>query len=197
MKKLLLSFMLFIPVLLMAQHPGGGFSGSDYVLMGETQIVLKDGSSVTCKDNVDGVKIGKTNIDYKDVDHILLVKTKLSGFDAHNGSIYKYITVKGKPKLVCLIVETPNLSFYQERPKMTGGGNPTSASYRPDGQKSNFFMIKDASEEADKVDFGKNYSNLDKIFPNCPRFVEYQKDKELRKELTFSKICEIYNDCLK
>lgn len=193
MKRLFFYLIIFIPSVLFAQHPGGTFSGSDYVLMGETEIVLKDGSKISCKDKIDGTEIGKTNIDYKDVDHIRLVKTSLRGFESHDGFIYKYITVKDKPKLVNLIIETPELSFYQERPKMTGGGYNAIGLFQSHGQKHKLFMIKDGAENAVEVNFGKNFKNIAKLFPDCPKLIHYQKDKELRKELTLTMICSIYN----
>lgn len=193
MKRLLFYVFVLIPSVLFGQHAGGTFSGSDYVLIGETEIVLKDGSKISCTDKIDGTEIGKTNIDYKDVDYILLVKTSLRGFESHNGSIYKYIIIKNKPKLVNSIIETPKLSFYQERPKMTGGGYNAIGLYQTDGQKHRLFMIKDGAENAVEVKFGKNFKNIAKLFPDCPLLIRYQKDKKLRKELTLTMICSIYN----
>lgn len=194
MKRLFFYLIIFIPSVLSAQHAGGTFSGSDFVLMGETEIVLKDSSKISSKDKIDGIKIGKTNIDYNDVAYIRLVKTSLRGFESSNGSIYKYITVKNKPKLVKPIIETPKLSFYQERPKMTGGGYNAIGIFQPDGQKTKLFMIKDGAENAEEANFGKNFGNIPKLFPDCPKLLQYQKDKELRKQLTLTLICNIYNE---
>lgn len=194
MKKLFFCLIIFIPSILLAQHAGGTFSGSDYVLLGETEIVLKDSSKISCKDKIDGIDIGKTNIDYEDVAYIRLVKTSLRGYESHNGSIYKYIIVKNKPKLVNLIIETPGLSFYQERPKMTGGGYNAIGIFQSHGQKHKLFMIKNGAEDATEVDFGKNFKNIGKLFPDCPELLNYQKDKELRKRLTLTMICAIYNE---
>lgn len=121
MKKILLAIIVFLPSVLLAQHARGTFGSSNYLLMGETEIVLKDGNRVSCSENIDGTKIGDTDIDYKDVDHIRLIKTRVTGHDSQNGSIYKYLTIKNKPKLVKVIIETPMLSFYQERPKTKRG----------------------------------------------------------------------------
>lgn len=39
--------------------------------------------------------------------------------------VYEFIRLKNKPQLVIILEETVGLSFYVERPKMTGGGYNT------------------------------------------------------------------------
>lgn len=190
MKNLLTFFLLIIPLILCAQHPGGGFSGKDYVLHGESEIVLKDGTKVICKNRINGTKIGKTNINYKDVDYIRLVKTSLRGFEFANGATYKFITVKNKPQLVKIVIETPRLSFYRERPKMTGGGHNALGQFQPHGvTNGKMFVIKDNNENAETLD-GKN---MDKLFSDCPRLIQYYNDKQLNEKLTIEKLAYIYN----
>ncbi len=87
MKKLLLFLIIFTPSILLAQYPGSTFSKEGWVLVGETEIVLKDGSKVSCHDKIKNTTIGKTDIDYANVDYIRLVKTKLRGFESHNINI--------------------------------------------------------------------------------------------------------------
>lgn len=195
MKTTLILLFLTICLFMKAQHPGGGFSGKSYVLHGETEIILKDGSKVTCKDRINGVDIGKTNIDYKNVDHIRLIKTSLKGFERANGSIYKFIRFKNKPQLVRVLEETPRLSFYVERPKMTGGGYNAIGQFQPHGVSARkIFMVKSGSDEAQIFDTGKNGKNIPILFPECPRLKQYQADNELRKMLSLLGIAYIYNN---
>lgn len=182
-----------IPLVINAQHPGGSFSGKSYVLYGETEIVLKDSSKVICHDKIDGTKLGKTGIDYKNVDRIRLVKTSLKGFNSANGTIYKFVQVKNKPQLVKILIETPRVSFYQERPKMTGGGHNALGQFQAHGvSDGKLFITKNNSEEALELYADK----ITKLFSDCPRLIQFQKDKELRKKLTLRRIGYIYNvDC--
>ncbi len=195
MKKLsFLLFILFIPFYTYAQYEGGSYASKSYVLLGETEIVLKNGQKVMCQDKIAGTKLGNTDIDYKDVDYIRLVKTKLTAYSKMDGSIFKFIIVKDKPQLVLVIVESPNLSFYKERPKTHGGGSNAIGVYQPFTDTYDVFMIKNG--ETKKVDFGDNWKNMKKIFPDCPRLIQYQQDKQLRKSLAFYEvIVYLYNNC--
>lgn len=194
MKKLLFLLVILFPVCIYAQYAGGTFSGKNYVLSGESEIILKNGESVTCKDKIDGTKLGKTDIDYKDVDYIRLIKTNMSGFSKANGTTYKYVNIKNKPRLVLILAKSPKVSFYKERPKMTGGGYNAIGHFQPHGETYKVFMVKNGEENAQEVDFGKNMKNIAKIFPDCPRLIQYQKIKELRSLLSLQGIAYIYNN---
>ena len=178
------------------EYAGGTFAGKNYVLMGESEIVLKTGEKVITTDKIDGTKLGKTDIDYKDVDYICLIKTSLrgGGFEKANGSKYKYIDIKNKPQLVQIIYESPKISFYQERPKMTGGGYDAVGNFQQHGQTAKTFMLNNADGSVKEIDLGKNGKNIPKIFSDCPRLIQYQKDKNMRSLLSLVGIVYIYNN---
>lgn len=207
MKKILLLLItISLPVILYAQHPRGSFSGKNYVLQAETEITLKDGSKISCKDKIDGIKIGKTNVDYKDVDYIRIVKVKGWGWKQANGTTYKYITIDNEPQLVRILVESPKLSFYMERPIMTGGGYNGNGTKQHDSGTYKVFMIKDTNDEIKEL----NYTNIKKfvpnvedlflgkelinLFPDCPRLIQYQKDMDMKDLLSIPNIVYIYNN---
>ncbi len=192
-QKILFLFIILFPTIVSAQHAGGTFSGKSYVLMGESEIILKNGEKVICKDKIDGTKLGKTDIDYKDVDYIRLIKTNLKGFSKTNGTTYKYVNIKNKPQLVLIIEESPKISFYKERSQMVGGGY-FMGHFQPNSETFKVFLVRNGEENAQEVDFGKNKKNIAKIFPDCPRLSQYQKDKELRSLLSFEGIIYIYNN---
>ena len=202
MKKILFLSLLILPVILFAQHPRGSFSGKNFVLHGEMEIVLKDGSIVKNKDKVDGTKIGKTNIDYKDVDYIHLIKTK-SGYKKAHETIYKYITVKGEPQLVRVLIESPQLSYYLERPIKSATVYNQGARITNSG-KFTVFLKKGDSDELMEMYYNPNTNfvpfpheltigkNIADFFPECPKLIQYQNDKELKDWLTLEASVYLY-----
>lgn len=178
MKKLILFLGLFISLNLSAQYPRGDFASKDYVLMGDTEIVMKDGTVVKCSDKVSGKTIGKTNIDFKDVDYIRLIKTNMRTYEGFNGSIYKYIPIaKNKYQFMLVVTQTPEIAIYEERPLVTGTGQMNS----PHGLKKTYFIKKAEDDFAQKINIGKKWKNAHKYFPDCPRILQHQKDKVSQK----------------
>lgn len=202
-----LSFIIILfPLFLGAQHPRGSFSGKNYVLHAETEIVLKDGTKVQCKDKIDGVKIGKTKIDYNDVDYIRIIKAKGYGWKSSNETTYKYIIIKDQPQLVRILVESPKLSFYLERPIMTGGGYNGAGMRQKDGGRFKVFMVKDTDTKVHELDYIDLKSFVPKaedfllgkvlldFFPDCPRLIQYYNNKKKRNQLSLPVISSIYNE---
>lgn len=179
------------------QHPRSDFSSKSYVLCGESEIVLKNGDRIKNQDKISGTKIGKTDINYEDVDYICLIKSSLKGYSSSNGSFYKYISIKNKPRLVKIVIESPKLSFYKERPKATGGGYNAIGLYQSPGTNSKTYMIKNADKNAQEVNFGRNFKNLAKLFPECPQLSQSRKEISQSPLNSFQMIIDIYNnDCL-
>ncbi len=77
---------------------------------------------------------------------------------------------------------------------MTGGGYNSVGAFQPHGSIYTRFMIRNGNSKVEKVDFGKKYKKIAKIFSDCPKFLEYQKNRKLRRKLNLEKICEIYNE---
>lgn len=203
--KTILFAMFLLPTLLFAQGPRGSFSSKDFALKGGIEIVLKSGEKIPCKEKVDGTKIGKTDIDYKDVDYIRLIKAGGWGWKSADETIYKYIIVKNKPLLVRVLIESPKLSFYLERPVMTGGGYAGNVR-QPDSGKYTVYVKKYTEEKlhklyytrvnsfvpkAKELNIGKGISN---ILSDCPRLIQYQKDKNMKSLLSFVSIAYLYNE---
>lgn len=195
-------FVFFVSVSLFAQHPRGSFSGKNYVLHGDMEIVLKDGRIVKNKNKVDGKKIGKTNIDYSEVDYIHVIKAK-SGYKKANETIYKYITVKGEPQLVRVLIESPKLSYYLERPVSITTVYNQGARITKSG-KFTVFLKKGDSEELMELYYNPNTNfvpfpheltigkNIADFFSECPRFIQYQQDKEIISWLTLEASVYLY-----
>lgn len=93
---------------------------------------------------------------------------------------FKYIIIEDEPCLAEIIVETPMLKFYQTRPKMTGGGFNSGGMFQNHGTKLYPYFIKGKDNEAQPADFGKNLKNIGEYFSDCPRMIQYAKDKKIR-----------------
>lgn len=179
MKKITLLIFFLLPIIMQAQHAGGNLASKDYILYGETEVVMKDGTKITCTDKINGTKIGKTDIDYQDVDYIVLVKTITTGHSSHNGNRYKYVPIgKNKVRLMLIINESDKLSLYQQRPTLTGGGLGPSGHVKSDGQHSVYYMIRDGNPIAIKVDLGNKLKKVSKYFQDCPRVLKHIQNKE-------------------
>lgn len=191
MKKGILILVILFPFALHAQFAGWG---RDFILNGEMEIVLKDGSRIHCNDVINGVKnTGNTGLDYRDIDYIFLIKTNVKGYTRYNRTLYKYINFKNKPKLVQVRLESPKLSFYRECPKMTGGAPDALGVFQPHGYTFRTFIVKSGDENASVLVLGKRRQNIPQIFPECKRLIQYQKDKSMRPYLSLEGIIYIYN----
>lgn len=193
MKKQLF-FLLFTVVTsfpLFAQFPGSTHSGNGWHLRGECEITMKNGEKIQFDGKIKNTEIEGSGIDYKDVDFITLVKTFYTGaFQRFNGTVYRYVNIKDKPCLLQIRAEYPRCSFYTNRPH-SGTGSQTGLEMLED-----LFMIKDGAKSAVKVQLGANYKNIKTLFPDCPRLIQYQKDKTMRGRLSYRGIAYLYsNSC--
>lgn len=187
-----------------AQSPKGTFGSKGYDLKGKKEIVMKDGKTIICEEDITDTKIGCENIDFKEVDYIRLIETTVEKFDYYNGEKFRYVPIgKGKYRLMHVVAESPELSFYTERPEMKGG------LMNPGGRTSKIveehtvvqcYMMKEGDTEAQKIKLGYNWKNIGKLFPECTRLITYQKNKEFRDnairdnaEINLKVIFYIYN----
>lgn len=173
---------------LFAQLPGGSFSGQGWILEGECEIVMKSGEKIPFNGKIDNTDIKGTDISYRDVDYITLVNTTLKmALDAtdyrkiYNGLVFRYINLKGKPCLFQILAEYPKCSFYYGRPHL----KTIKGIFQPN--VNNLYMIKDSLETV-KVDYGINAKKIiNKYFKDCPRLVQYLKDKTIQNFLSSPK----------
>lgn len=184
-------FMLLLAVTtspLFAQSPGGTYSGNGWHLNGECEITMKSGEKIQYNGKIKNTEIEGLSIGYADVDYITLVKTVFTGsFERFNGTRYRFVNIKDKPYLLQIRAEYPKCSIYTNRPH-SGTGTQAHLNMLED-----FFMIKNGAKNAVKVKFGIDWKNIKNLFPDCPRLIQYQKDKMMRSKLSYKGIAYIYS----
>jgi hypothetical protein len=190
MKKLLFMLLLTTAAIsVFSQMPGGSYQRKGWELQGECEITMTSGEKRMFNGKIKNTEFeGDIAVDYLDVASITLVRTsikpllKVNSLDRYNGSRFKYVYIDGKHHLLQIYAEDTGCSIYCGRHYYQG--NVT---------RRDHYMIRDGAEHAIKVDFGMYWKNIKKIFPGCPRLIQYQKDKQMRLYLSYKGIAYIYS----
>ncbi|MDH6310881.1 hypothetical protein M2451_003692 [Dysgonomonas sp. PFB1-18] len=190
MKHIYFLFLLYLFALSgYSQHIGGTHSSQSFDLKyGELEIYLKSGEVLKGKYRIKGTDTGDLNLDYRSIDSIKIVSdTEVLGRNTKSKT-FCYVNIKGKPRLLRIIYQSPRLSFYEGRPIAS---SKTGILY-----SSKVYMKKD---DADAVEYQTkaNGSHIKKYFPGCQALLDFQKDKENRHLVQdFGVLMRIYNnDC--
>jgi hypothetical protein len=155
----------------------------DFKLKAELTIYFKDGRTQTGKFNIRGANIKDTDLNYSDIDYYDL-----------KGDKYKYVIIEnGEPRLLKVIIESEQISFYEGAPIGKGQWN-RSYGVAETWNVSHFFVRKGDSE------FVSEWKKFDKKkamlpFQDCPAIIKMYNNKNTRSNtLDPHFVVTIYNN---